>query len=146
MAAFSEARYQELAHVLMMRIMRFYLSLHHELGRHIIGSSRIRTICGWAETSEVLFHGLRAAGSKPKAAKVDEGWLESRSASSVSAPAGALWRRVVGLLRYGGQQQKQVVVCWGGGGLEPSGSQSERAGLGQQAGAALHQRRGGVKS
>ena len=85
MAAFSEARYQELAHVLMMRIMRFYLSLHHELGRHIIGSSRIRTICGWAETSEVLFHGLQAAGSKPKAAKVDEGWLESRSASSVSA-------------------------------------------------------------
>ena len=95
---------------------------------------RIRTICSWAETSEaLLFHGLQAAGSEPKAAKVDEGWLESRSASSVFAPAGALWRRVVGLLRYGGQQQKQVVVCWGGGGLEPSGSQSERAGLGQQA-------------
>ena len=35
-----------------------------------------------------------------------------------------------------------------GGGLEPSGSQSERAGLGQQAAAraALHQRRRGVKS
>ena len=59
-----------------------------------------------------------SAGSwkpKPKAAKVDEGWLESQSASSVSAlvepgPYG------VGL-RYGGQQwlQKQVVVCWGGG-------------------------------
>ena len=33
----------------------------------------------------MLFHGLQAAGSEPKAAKVDEGWLESRSASSVSA-------------------------------------------------------------
>ena len=137
----------------------FYVSLHQNWADMLLkckhqGSSapfaagqRIRTICSWAETSEaLLFHGLQAAGSEPKAAKVDEGWLESRSASSVSAPAGALWRRVVGLLRYGGQQQKQVVVCWGGGGLEPSGSQSERAGLGQQAGAALHQRRGGVKS
>ena len=119
--------------------------LNPELGRHIIeahGSRFFCAICSWAETSEaLLFHGLQAAGSEPKAAKVDEGWLGSRSASSVSAPAGALWRRVVGL-RYGGQQQKQVVVCWGGGGLEPSGSGSG-AGLGQQA--ALHRRRGREK-
>ena len=61
-----------------------FLSAHLELGRHIIGAqgSRICTICSWEETSEVLFHGLQAAGSEPTAAKVDEELLLSRSASS----------------------------------------------------------------